>query len=530
MKKLISKLTLLVLIVAFISSSITIYAAKGENNLGQDLSKGYSWKHKAPKITKITLNQTSSDPLKIKVDIKTSSKNNLLCQIWGNDANGWTLIKSFDSSFTTNWEPSPTKDDRYCVQARIKDANTGKVFDQKVQQITCHGPDVLRIDKITTNSSIEGFGKVGQPVKVTVSASGSKAIYYKFEVSEENKVTKSKKLMFWNKFNNSKTFVWVPKNAGSYEIKVSVRNRDNTETDEMKMTYSITSKQYIYPEFTDVSVNSDASGKVILNTTEVARPGFSQLYKFTVGEDMRTPIVASNKTTKDFSWEPDKSGVYQFSAYVKDSKSVAFDDSAKEVYRVSKPDVGNVSIDSLDLSHTELTQPKGTTFNFNASASGGNELLYSFWRCEAKGFRLIQDYSEQQTFTWTPVDPGVYNILTRVKDVKSGSYEDQRSVTYRITDDTTSDIKISNVAISDNLKKGSNKVISVTASGSNDLMYKFQIVDDISGWKLLKEFSPDSKCNWFPKHARDYKIIVWVKDAISGSYEQQFIKEITISD
>jgi len=528
MKKLTFRLTLLVLVAVMFLSSFTVYAAVEENNSMEGSISGDSLRSRTPVITDVSLTQTSPDPLEIKVNVKAKPAKNLLYQIWGEDAGGWKLIKAYDSNSTVNWEPALTKDNRYSVQARIKDAKTGVVYDQEVRQITCHSSNVLKIDRITTNSTTEGFGEVRKPVIVTVFASGSKPIYYKFEVSEN---TKNKKRITGNSFNRSRTFVWMPQSAGSYELKVSVRNKDNTQTDEMTMIYNITSKKYIYPEFEDMSIATDESGKVSINLTDIPRSGFSELYKLTAGEHMRKPLITDGyKDSKSFSWKPDKSGVYEFVSFVKDSGSVNADDVVRKEYRISKPDVGTVKLDSLTLSKEELVQPVGTTMEFIANASGGDELQYSFWRLEAKGYRLIQEYSTEKTFSWKPLDPGVYTILARVKDVKSGSYEDQKSVTYRITDGTTSDIKIDKVAVSGSKKKGVLHTISVKASGSNDLMYKFQISDELNSWKTLKEFSPDSTCSWLPKHARKYNIIIWVKDAKSGSYEQQSVKEVIIKD
>ncbi|NLD46214.1 MAG: hypothetical protein GX660_03305 [Clostridiaceae bacterium] len=558
MKKLIFRLTLFVLVAFMVLSNFAVYAAvekkgPGEGPIGGPVGGpggpggpgGGPGNEKAPKgknpvITDVSLTQVSPDPLEIKVDVKVKhepkpgpkhepkQEQNLLYQIWGEDAGGWKLIKSYDTDSTVNWKPTLTKDNRYSVQARIKDADTGVVYDQKVGQITCHSSDVLRIDRITTDSTTEGFGEVRKPVKITVLASGSKTIYYKFEVSEN---TKNKKKVSENTFNKSNKFTWVPQNAGSYEIKVFVRNKDNTQTDEMTMVYNITSKQYIYPEFESMDITKDENGKVNVSLTDKSRPGFSELYKLTVGEHMRQPVVSDGYSdSKSYSWKPDKSGVYEFRSFVKDSGSVNSDDEIRKEYRITKPEVGTVKLDSVKLSKEELVQPVGTTMEFTASASGGNQLQYSFWRLEAKGYRLIQDYSVENTFQWTPLDPGVYTILTRVKDTKSGSYEDQKSVVYRITDGTTSDVKINKVDISGNKKKGTLHTISVNASGSNNLMYKFQISDELNSWRTLKEFSPDNTCSWLPKHSRNYKIIVWVKDAKSGSYEQQSVIEVKIND
>jgi hypothetical protein len=149
--------------------------------------------------------------------------------------------------------------------------------------------------------------------------------------------------------------------------------------------------------------------------------------------------------------------------------------------------------------------------------------VYAFYRLQADGVRLIQDYSAQNTFTWTPADPGVYTIIARVKDKKSGSYEDQKTFAYTITDSSNPPIGDLTVDVSGSLKVGSNNVITADAEGSPNLMYKFLVHDGQFDWVTIQAFSPKNTCNWIPKHNREYKIMVWVKEANSGSYEKHSI-------
>lgn len=192
-------------------------------------------------------------------------------------------------------------------------------------------------------------------------------------------------------------------------------------------------------------------------------------------------------------------------------------------------DVKDVKLDSVELSHPDTVQDVNTEMTFTANGKGGNNLLYAFYRHEAKGVVVLQDYSSCNTLKWKPDSAGQYTIIVRVKDKKSGSYEDEKKFAYTILDPKIPQVSINDVIIEGGLKVGEAQKITVKASKTDKLLYKIGLQHDNFDWITLQDYSPSNTCIWIPKQARNYKIIVYAKDLNSGSHLDSYTKEVVVS-
>lgn len=476
-------------------------------------------------IEKIEIKQVSLKPLQLEIATTSTSDADLLYQIWGQDADGWTLVSAYSSNPVVTWNPSVKKDGIYQVQVRIKDSATGEFLDQMTEIKIVKDPSVLRVEKMITDAAIDGQGIVGDSIKIEAFASGAKDILYRFTVSQ------GKKWVAWSKYSTENTFVWKPNEAGNFLVRVEVKDKKGTQNDSMEKAFEIKEEGYTYPEFKNLSISQiKNSSNIRIQAEDVFRPGYIQNYKFTIGEQYRNPdFYDGYKNGFKTTWSADRSGVYEISAYVKDSKSTDYDDAYQLFKRITKPEVSTVKIGEVELSHPKKVQNINTTINFTTHATGGNSLLYAFYRYEAKGYVVLQDYSTKNTLSWTPLYTGEYIILARVKDVKSGSYEDEEKITYSIVDPTKPKISIKSIEIPNDIKVGKSQKVEVNAIGNENLLYQFEYKYDNYGWIVLRSYSPDNIYYWLPKHARNYKILVKVKDTRSGSFLSAYTKEISVT-
>lgn len=481
-------------------------------------------------ITGIDIKQVSLNPLKLNITINPQSAD-LLYQVWGQDANGWTLVSPYSDKYNVDWNPAVKKDEVYKVQVRIKDKATDEFLDQRTEMITVHDPSVLRIEKIIADTEIDGQGTVGKNINVEVIARGGQDIRYSFLVKQGNKWVARQT------FTKSNLFVWKPTAVGTFTLRVDIFDANDitgTQADRMDKTFEIRAEGYIYPELKkmDIEMIGKTSNRRIV-TESVQRGSYKNNYMFTIGEQYRKPtITESFKSNDKLVWNAPKSGIYEVSAYIKDSTSVKFDDAFRKIdYKVETSDVPKgISLATLELSKKDKTQAIGTQLEITAHGSGSKNLLYAFYKYEAKGYVVLQDYSPINTLKWKPMLPGEYTILARVKDVNSGSYEAQRSVTYSIIDPNKPvKASINSVDIAGDKKVGKALKITANASGTNSLMYEFGLRYDNYDWITLQSFSPDNTFYWLPKQARQYEIIVKVKDISSGSHLSSYTQKITVT-
>jgi hypothetical protein len=428
-------------------------------------------------ITGIDIKQESLNPLVLKITINPQSTD-LLYQVWGQDANGWTLVSAYSDKYNVTWHPAEKKDGVYQVQVRIKDKATDEFLDQRTEMVTVHDPSVLRIEKIIVDTEIDGEGTVGKNINVEVIASRTKNILYSFTVNQ------GKKWVARQNFTKSKSFVWKPNDAGTFTLQVDILDMDDstgTQADRMVKTFDIRAEGYIYPEFIKMDIEKVGKNNNRRIVTEsVLRDGYKNNYMFTIGEQYRKPTITDGYKNGDkLVWNAPKSGIYEVSAYIKDSTSVKFDDAfRRSYYKLETNDVKNVKLDSVDLSHQNRVQNIDTAMKFTAHGSGGNSLLYAFYRHEAKGYVVLQEYSKKNTLDWKPASSGQYTILVRVKDVNSGSYEDEEKFLYTIVDPSIPKVSVDSVNVEGGLKVGKAQKINVKdiSSGSYLTSYTKEIV------------------------------------------------------
>jgi len=478
----------------------------------------------------ISIKQVSFNPLELKIEINPHC-DDLLYQVWGKDANGWVLVSPYSENSVVTWNPTVKKDGIYYVQVRIKDKATDEYIDQMTDMIVAHDPSVLRIEKVITDCEFDGHGTVGENINVKVIASGAKDkdIRYSFTVKQGNK------WIVRQNYTRSNLFVWKPADPGTFVLQVDILDINDTtgeQCDTIDKPFEIKDKDYVYPELKKMDVSPvGKAGNRKIEAEGVERGEYKDQYMFTIGEQYRNPqIVNGYKNGNKYTWTSPKSGIYEVSAYVKDSSSLTFDDAFRtSTHRVVTDDVKDVSLDSVELSHPDKVQNINTEITFTANGKGGNSLLYAFYRHEVNGYVVLQDYSDKNTLKWKPDSAGQYTILVRVKDIKSGSYEDEKRFTYTIIDPLIPQVSIDDVIIEGGLKVGKAQSITVKASGTDKLLYKIGLQHDNFDWIQLQEYSPNNTCTWIPKQARNYKIIVGVKDIRSGAYLTLYTKEVVVS-
>lgn len=503
----------------------------------------------AAKIDSIAITRISSDPLKLNIDVKANIDAELQYQIWAEDAAGWALIKGYDTDSSCTWEPQKTDNEHYRIQVRIKDPTTGIICDTVLKEMTYDELGIVKIDSITTDTEVQGQGKVNNPVNIIANAKGDD-LEYQFIIKKGDVVDTQ------TDYQASNTFTWTPGTKGFFTIIARARKSIETSNSyEYSIPFEVVDTSHAYPELDGAIFDAQSNGTVNI-TASSSDPKDGWEYAFSIGESMRGPSYMSpySSVSNVFNWNPSKfgSGVYEVWSYVKDPDSSQYDDAVRKYYTVKNPKESlTIDMTASDISDPGNIKPVDSnplvsvdnTFEFKATSNPGRDLLYSFWLLDEKGYRIVRDYETPDkggdTWQWMPVKSGIYTVLVRVKENGvSGSYENEKAITFTVTDGNHTDIQninIDSVKVNGSedpgqLKKRTNVKLEVDATGTDSLMYFFAVTDDLFGWRTLRQFSPENTLNWMPKKAGKYQIIVWVKDAVSGSYEKTTYKDVVVGD
>jgi len=198
-------------------------------------------------------------------------------------------------------------------------------------------------------------------------------------------------------------------------------------------------------------------------------------------------------------------------------EEVSYDDGMVKTLVIPRTGGGTVSV---TLSGPQGSVAKGTALQITAQSQGiTGTAKYSFWRYDANGTVLVQDWSTAATLNWTPGRVGSYNIEVRVKGDDAGSYEAKANVLVEVTSATEAKANVTSFTVNSGYvsanavaKKPILIQANATASSGEDLLYRFYVYDPDMRERTLKEYSVNPTCVWTPRKAGlTYTIYVLVK-------------------
>jgi hypothetical protein len=167
-------------------------------------------------------------------------------------------------------------------------------------------------------------------------------------------------------------------------------------------------------------------------------------------------------------------------------------------------------------------QVAGTPIKVTANAEGGNEKLYKFNLLKDGKWTVVQEYTSQNTFNWTPAVSGDYKFSVHVKDSGSSkSYDDYGVLDYKISSKPADPVVMQSVTTDKTSPQSTNTTINMTANatGGTTKLYKFNIYNGKS-WVVAQDYSTKNTYAWTPAAAGTYKVSVHVKDQSSSkSYD-----------
>ena len=163
------------------------------------------------------------------------------------------------------------------------------------------------------------------------------------------------------------------------------------------------------------------------------------------------------------------------------------------IWYTSNPDGPTISSISFDKSSPQFINED---INITANATGEGELQYKFEVKKDGVTTLINDYSSNNSTTWTPTEIGSYTISVTVKD---GNGAEVTSTKTFVIEKTSLIIN----SVTTNKSEGDvGEEIKITtdASGSGLLQYKVSVHEIKDGWKsLTSKYTTEKSSTWTPK-------------------------------
>lgn len=218
------------------------------------------------------------------------------------------------------------------------------------------------------------------------------------------------------------------------------------------------------PQLIDSNITMKASSNGISNP----------LYRFWLHDGVSWKVVQDYSASDKYDWKPEKVGTYRIWVDVKDAASTKDVDKYTEIiYNINS-----------DVKLTDLTVDKSSpqyndvSIKFTAT-SNTSSTQYRFWLSDGVTWRVVQDYSQNNTFNWFPTKGGSYTIWVDARANGSTSdMESYKQINYEIRQDALQGNTAANinnkgtVLINDNLRyEAQNDIRLVEHSSSKQLTW-----------------------------------------------------------
>lgn len=346
-------------------------------------------------------------------------------QVIDTSNNRTTVLRNYSQSNQSQWVPLSAG--RFIMQALEREIGSPAQYDL----ITSTPP----LDVAATPLTITSFSTpttfpapTGTPITWTARVQGGMAGPIEYQFWVYSATTGWRSAQPWGP---SETFTWTPTWAdeGDYAVQVWVRNNGSTAPYDAYTGTNMFHIQRAGLQITTPTLFPVALGTPVVWTAGIPDPSVTMEYQFWVytNSTSQWTLGQAYGAQKTFTWTPVSVDSYGIQVWARQVGSTAGYDlyTSTGIFAATSGPAQMVSL----TSNAALPANAGTTITWTAGATGGTAPLeYQFWRQDNGTWRMVRDYSSQNSYSWitTASDVGQHAIQARVRSVGSaGAYESQ---------------------------------------------------------------------------------------------------------
>jgi hypothetical protein len=212
-------------------------------------------------------------------------------------------------------------------------------------------------------------------------------------------------------------------------VQVWVRSNGSTANYEAYLGTNLFHIQRASLQLTTSTLFPVAVGTPVTWTGDVSDPSVTMEYKFWLytAATSQWTLERDYSTQKSVNWTPLVVGSYAHQVWARQVGST----SSYDLYRsTGTVDVTSAPAQMVSLiSNVPLPAAAGASITWTAGAIAGTAPLeYQFWRLDASTWKMVRDYSSDNTYLWitTAADTGSHSVQVRVRSIgSSAAYESQ---------------------------------------------------------------------------------------------------------
>ena len=315
-------------------------------------------------------------------------------------------VKTQAYSTKNTFSYTPEEPGTYKVKAYVKDAADTKVDKTSTGVTVTEAAAALTIDSVKADV---GSAKTGEKITWTATASGGAGtLQYSFILYKNGAKVKTQA------YSTKNTFSYAPKGAGTFKVKVYVKDAEGTKVYKTSIDVTVTSSS-AGPVISSVKAGvtcACAGEKITWTATASGGSGTLQYFFFLYKDGVKIKNQAYS-TKNTFSYTPTEAGSYKVKVYVKDSNEAkAYKTSGKIAVTLGPPAI-------ISVKAGKTSSAVGEKITWTAKAVGSEHPLKYYFILYKDGVKVkTRSYSTTNTFSYTPTESGIYKVKVYVKDAE----------------------------------------------------------------------------------------------------------------
>ena len=424
-------------------------------------------------------------------------------QYWLYNANAspaWSQLQGYSSSATCIW--TPTTPGKYSISVTAQDGVTGAAVNTIICYTIANGP-LLSAVSVTATPALPQ--PANTPITFTAAATGGTNVQFQFWLYNVAATPAWSQLQA---YSTSATCAWLPESAGDYLLSVTALDPATNTLVNTMVWYTVNPAATLSSVTFVASPASPQAVNTPVTLTASSIGGSNVQYQFWV-YNVSTGVwsqLQGYTSSPTCTWTPTTVGYYYLSV-------TALDGPTGNALNTTAKFLCGAPLSAVSLATSSSWQPVNAAIELTATATGGVSVQYQFWvYCVNTGvWSLLQDYSPQSSFAWTPTMAGYYYLSVTALDGPTG-----------IAMNSTAWFLCGSLSLATSLASPQpvNTAITLTATapGGANVQYMFWVYAVNTGvWSLLQDYSPQSSCAWLPQAAGTYVISVTAHDKTTGA-------------
>lgn len=386
--------------------------------------------------------------------------------------------------------------------------------------LVCDGSTAVLKDITVSNPLVSGTvsvsktaANVGESITIatTDATGGTGTKTYKIEAINSNNVS-----TVISDYSSTKTATFTPSAAGTYTIKVTVKDGAGATKEASKTV--VVSNNAVDLEINSFNV-SKASPLTLGNSVTLSASAVGEgtvKYKFTATKSGVEQVIQNYSTSNSVAFTPSTSGTYTLKVTVKDSTGTELSKTIGSY--VVQDTVKDLAINTFSASKSS-PQNVGTAITISANATGDGTVKYRFVVYDDKKVgTVLRDYSTNNSVSWTPKTAGTYKIYVRATD-STGKVVEKQISNYVIKSNEVS-ITSFTASVASPQNVGTSIKLSANATGNGAVKYRF-VAQSGSDKEVIQDFNSNSTVTWTPKKAGTYILFLRAIDSTGKVVEKQ---------